>query len=128
VVINPLFLAPALEAGAESDRKEESIMRQYETLMLFSPEMLGERRQEILAMMTGIVEQAGGKILEEDDWGMRTLAYPVHKQTRGHYVRLEYAAPGQVVAEMERNLRITDGVFKFLSVKLADTIEESKEN
>ncbi|HDQ41201.1 MAG TPA: 30S ribosomal protein S6 [Desulfonatronum sp.] len=103
-------------------------MRQYETLMLFSPEMLGERRQEILAMMTGIVEQAGGKILEEDDWGMRTLAYPVHKQTRGHYVRLEYAAPGQVVAEMERNLRITDGVFKFLSVKLADTIEESKEN
>lgn len=103
-------------------------MRQYETLMLFSPEMLGERRQEILAMMSGIVERAGGKILLEDDWGMRTLAYPVRKQTRGHYVRLEFAAPGEVVAEMERNLRITDGVFKFLFVKLAETFEETQEN
>lgn len=95
-------------------------MRQYETLMLFSPEMPGERCQEILAMMSGIVERAGGKVLTEDDWGMRTLAYPVRKQTRGHYVRLEYAAPGEAVAEMERNLRIAEGVFKFLSVKLAD--------
>lgn len=103
-------------------------MRQYETLMLFSPEMPGERRQEILAMMTGIVERAGGKILTEDDWGMRTLAYPVRKQTRGHYVRLEYAAPGEAIAEMERNLRITDGVFKFLSVKLAETFEEIQES
>lgn len=103
-------------------------MRQYETLMLFSPEMPGERRQEILATMTGIVERAGGKVLIEDDWGMRTLAYPVRKQTRGHYVRLEYVAPGEAVAEMERNLRIAEGVFKFLSVKLADTYEEVKEN
>ncbi len=103
-------------------------MRQYETLMLFSPEMPGERCQEILAMMSGIVERAGGKVLIEDDWGMRTLAYPVRKQTRGHYVRLEYAAPGEAVAEMERNLRIAEGVYKFLSVKLADTYAEAKEN
>jgi small subunit ribosomal protein S6 len=120
-----LFLAPALEAGAEPDREEELIMRQYETLMLFSPEMPGERRQEILEMMTGIVERVGGKILTEDDWGMRALAYPVHKQTRGHYVRLEYAASGEAVAEMERNLRIADGVFKFISVKLADTYQDA---
>ena len=103
-------------------------MRHYETLMLFSPEMPGERRQEILAGMSGIVERDGGKVLAEDDWGMRTLAYPVSKQIRGHYVRLEYAASGSVVAEMERNLRITDGVFKFLSVKLADAYQEPKEN
>jgi len=103
-------------------------MRQYETLMLFSPEMPGERCQEILAIMSGIVERAGGKVLIEDDWGMRTLAYPVRKQTRGHYVRLEYAAPGEAVAEMERNLRIAEGVYKFLSVKLADTYAEAKEN
>lgn len=103
-------------------------MRQYETLMLFSPEMLGERRQEILSMMSGIVERAGGKILLEDDWGMRMLAYPVRKQIRGHYVRLEYLAPGEVVAEMERNLRIAEGVYKFISVKLADSYQEPRES
>ncbi|GAB6061078.1 30S ribosomal protein S6 [Desulfonatronum parangueonense] len=103
-------------------------MRHYETLMLFSPEMTGESRQEVLANMTAIVERDNGKILVEDDWGMRTLAYPVNKHTRGHYVRLEFTAPGTVVAEMERNLRITDGVYKFLSVKLADTYQEPKES
>lgn len=103
-------------------------MRRYETLMLFSPEMPGERCQEILAMMSGIVERTGGKVLTEDDWGMRTLAYPVHKQTRGHYFRLEYTAPGETVAEMERNLRITEGVYKFISVKLAETREDAKED
>lgn len=99
--------------------------RQYETLMLFSPDMPGERRQEILEMITGIIDRAGGKVLDEDDWGMRSLAYPVRKQTRGHYVRLEYAAPNEVVAEAERNLRIAEGVFKFITVKLADTYQES---
>lgn len=100
-------------------------MREYETLMLFSPEMPGERLQEILAMISGIVERGGGKVLQEDDWGMRTLAYPVRKQTRGHYVRLEYAVPGEVIAEIERNLRIAEGVFKFVSVKLADSFQEA---
>jgi len=103
-------------------------MRHYETLMLFSPEMPGERRQEVLAGISAIVVREGGTILVEDDWGMRTLAYPVRKQTRGHYFRLEFAAPGTTVIELERNLRITDGVYKFLSVKLADTYEAPKES
>ena len=57
-------------------------------------------------------------------WGMRDLAYPVRKQMRGYFVRLEYVAPGDTVAELERVIRISDGVFKFITVKLADTVEE----
>ena len=59
-----------------------------------------------------------------DHWGMRDLAYPVRKQMRGYFVRLEYVAPGDTVAELERVIRISDGVFKFITVKLADTVEE----
>jgi small subunit ribosomal protein S6 len=40
--------------------------------------------------------------------------------TRGYYVRLEFALPGEAVAELERIIRITDGIFKFVTVKLAD--------
>ena len=43
---------------------------------------------------------------------------------RGYFVRLEYVAPGDTVAELERVIRISDGVFKFITVKLADTVEE----
>ena len=91
----------------------------YETLVLLSPELAEDNRKEILETLTGIVDREGGNMVETDDWGMRTLAYPVEKQTRGYYVRLVYDAPGALVAELERNIRITDGIFKFMTVKLA---------
>lgn len=91
----------------------------YETLVLLSPELAEDNRKEILTNLTSIVESEGGKMVETDDWGMRQLAYPVEKQTRGYYVRLVYDAPGALVAELERKIRITDGIFKFMTVKLA---------
>lgn len=97
-------------------------MRKYETLLLFSPELASENLQEILENLKGVVEREQGSILTLDDWGMRDLAYMVRKQTRGHYVRLEYALPPAGVAELERIVRITDGILKFVSVKLADKI------
>ena len=63
-------------------------------------------------------------MLAVDHWGMRDLAYPVRKQMRGYYVRLEYAAPSTLVAELERIIRITDGIFKFITVRLADEVAE----
>ncbi|MBD5558246.1 MAG: 30S ribosomal protein S6 [Desulfovibrio sp.] len=95
-------------------------MRKFETLLLLSPELSAESREGILAALTGIVEREGGKMLEVDQWGMRDLAYPVKKLMRGFYVRLVYEAPAPLVAELERNIRITDGIFKFITVKLAD--------
>jgi small subunit ribosomal protein S6 len=91
----------------------------YETLVLLSPELAEDNRKEILEGLTTIVEREGGKMVETDDWGMRQLAYPVQKQTRGYYVRLVYTAPNALVAELERNIRITDGIFKFMTVKQA---------
>lgn len=95
-------------------------MRKFETLLLLSPELSAESREGILAALTGIIEREGGKMVEVDQWGMRDLAYPVHKLMRGFYVRLVYEAPAALVAELERNIRITDGIFKFITVKLAD--------
>ncbi len=95
-------------------------MRLYETLLLFSPELASDARQEILDNLTGIIEREEGKPLTVDDWGMRDLSYIVRKQARGHYVRLEYAAPAKTIAELERIIRITDGIMKFVTVKLAD--------
>jgi small subunit ribosomal protein S6 len=102
-------------------------MRKYETLILFSPDLNSEERQAILNDLTGVVSTYSGQVIETDDWGLRELAYPVQKYTRGHYVRLEYGASGDVVHELERKLRIAEGVFKFLSVKLADAFQPAEE-
>ena len=99
-------------------------MRKFETLLLLSPELSSEVRASLLESLKGVIEREGGKVLAEDLWGMRDLAYPVKKQMRGFYVRLEYAGPGALVAELERNIRIAEGIFKFVTVKLADAVEE----
>ena len=93
-------------------------MRKFETLLLLSPELAADAREALLGTFTGVIERAGGRFTA-DHWGMRDLAYPVRKQ-----MRLEYIAPGDTVAELERIIRISDGAFKFLTVKLADAAEE----
>ncbi|MDL2209237.1 30S ribosomal protein S6 [Desulfovibrio sp. OttesenSCG-928-O18] len=100
-------------------------MRKFETLLLLSPELTVDARDGVIAALVAIIEREGGKMLATDPWGMRDLAYPVNKQMRGFYVRLEYAAPGALIAELERNIRITDGIYKFTTVKLADSVEEA---
>ncbi|MDR2574458.1 MAG: 30S ribosomal protein S6 [Desulfovibrio sp.] len=95
-------------------------MRKFETLLLLSPELSAEHRETLVSALTGVIEREGGVVVEVDNWGMRDLAYPVRKQMRGFYIRLEYQAEAALVAELERNIRISDGIFKFITVKLAD--------
>ncbi len=103
------------------------MLQKYETLLLMSPELGSEARQELLDNVSGIIDRDGGKVLVVDDWGIRDLAYPVQKVMRGYYTRLEFALPGEAVTELERNIRIADGIFKFMTVKLADIYEPEGE-
>jgi small subunit ribosomal protein S6 len=105
--------------------KGEEHMRKFETMLLLSPELAGEARESVLAALLGVIEREGGKLVIADHWGMRDLAYPIKKQNRGYYVRLEYLAPGKLVAELERNIRITEGIFRFVTIKLEQNAEEA---
>ena len=97
-------------------------MRKFETLLLLSPELSAENREGIVNTLTAVIEREKGAMEEVDNWGMRDLAYPVRKLMRGFYVRLVYQAPAELIVELERNIRITDGIFKFVTVKLADEV------
>ena len=97
-------------------------MRKFETLLLLSPELSAENREGIISTLTAVIEREKGAMEEVDNWGMRDLAYPVRKLMRGYYVRLVYNAPAELIAELERIVRITDGIFKFVTVKLADEV------
>lgn len=99
----------------------------YEELLLLSPELGVDECHEIVNNLRAVVEREGGTVLKVDDWGVKDTAYPVRKLNRGRYIRLELDMPGKAVAELERNIRIADGVFKFITVKLADTVAEATE-
>ncbi|GAB6112621.1 30S ribosomal protein S6 [Desulfomicrobium salsuginis] len=102
-------------------------MTRYEELLLLSPELGTDECREIINNLSAVVEREGGSVLKIDDWGVKDTAYPVRKFNRGRYIRMEMSMPGKAVAELERNVRIADGVFKFITVKLADTPVETIE-
>lgn len=98
-------------------------MRKFETLLLLSPELSADSREALLTKLAGIIEKTNGTVTF-DHWGMRELAYPVQKHMRGYYVRLEYITSGDTIEELERIIRISNGIFKFMTVKLEDSVEE----
>ncbi len=104
-------------------------MRTFETLVLLSPELSSDKREGVIASLKDIIERNGGQVQDIDQWGMRDLAYPVRKQMRGFYVRLVYAGPGALVAELERNIRIAaESIYKFLTVRLEEDAEPEKKD
>src|SRR6202011_3463143 len=74
----------------------------------------------------GLSTPGGGERLETDEWGLRELAYRIHNERRGYYVRLDYAATGPVMNEVERNLKLSDSVLRYLSVLLDSEVDTAK--
>ncbi len=91
----------------------------YETVFITRPEMSDEALKALQDRVSSVVTQYQGEIVLNEDWGKRKLAYPISKETRGHYTYVAYQAKGEVVAEVERNLRLNEHVLRFLSVNLA---------
>ena len=103
------------------------MLRKYEVLLVLSPELASDSRKAIVEGVVAIIDREGGNLDEIDDWGSRQLAYPVQNQSRGYYVRVVFNAPAPLVAELERNIRITEGIFKFVTVKLDETVQAKEE-
>ncbi|MEN9722952.1 MAG: ribosomal protein [Pseudomonadota bacterium] len=90
----------------------------YETTFITKSEMSDEALQALKARLTAVLGQFGGELVLSEDWGKRKLAYPISKEVRGQYTYFVYTGKGDVVHEMERNLRLNDQVLRFLSVNL----------
>jgi len=95
-------------------------MRPYETLVVLSS-TLGAEQGPLVQRCADIIKAQGGAVSASHDWGSRKLAYPIAKENDGHYYLIEYEAPPEVVAELERNLRIVDGVLRYMTVQQEHT-------
>lgn len=100
-------------------------MRRYETTYILRPNLGEEQFSEIIERTNKIVKGDGGAIINLERWGSKKLAFEIKKEAFGHYVYFDYAAVGSTVQEMERIFRIDDRVLRFLTVKLADAIDEA---
>ncbi len=85
----------------------------YELLYIIDPDKNEEETAALVEKFKTLVEQ-NGTVQEVDEWGRRKLAYPVNDKPEGYYVLVKFQAPPQFPAELDRVLRITEGVMRSL--------------
>jgi small subunit ribosomal protein S6 len=91
-------------------------MRQYETGFVLSPSLSDEETDGFIKQMAEVVAQKKGRMIKQDVWGKRKLAYPIKRFHEGTYVFFLYEGPGDVSQELERRFKQTDTVIRFLTV------------
>lgn len=101
-------------------------MRRYETIFILRSDLGETQVKDSIRRFEGLIAAGGGEMLETDEWGFRELAYRIHNEHRGYYIRLDYAASGPVMNEVERNLKLSDSVLRYLSVLLDVEVDTAK--
>jgi len=99
------------------------LSHEYETLLIVRPDIEDAAVFGIAEKVEAVLTENGGHILDREDWGKRKLSYPIKKHQKGHYIRMNYLSPAELVAEIERRIRIEDDVVRFMTVRLADAVD-----
>ena len=100
--------------------------RIYEILFIADPN-LGEPEVDTLTThVQGFVEQAGGKLQKVEKWGKKRLAYDVGRHREGSYVLEVAEGKGGLIKEVERRLKVTDGIIRFLTVRVDEELRKAE--
>ena len=100
--------------------------RTYEILFIADPN-LGEPEVDALtAHVQSYVEKEGGKVEKVEKWGKKRLAYLVKRHREGSYVLLVAAGGPDMMKEVERRIRVTDGVIKFMTVRVDEDLKKAE--
>jgi small subunit ribosomal protein S6 len=93
--------------------------KRYETVFILTPVLSDDQAKEAAKKFKKTITDLGGKIVNEEHWGLRKLAYPIQKKTTGFYHLLEFAGEGQeIVNQLELIFKRDERVLRFLTVAL----------
>lgn len=91
-------------------------MRKYEAVFIFAPSVDEETRNGVIEKFKGIIE-TNGSLIGIDEWGSRKLAYEINDLTEGYYILLNLEAESEVIDELTRVTKITDGIIRHMIVR-----------
>ncbi|MFY9288052.1 MAG: 30S ribosomal protein S6 [Alphaproteobacteria bacterium] len=95
----------------------------YESVFIARQDVPAAQVETLTTQFADIVSSQGGKVTKTEQWGLRSLAYRINKNKKGHYVMFNLDAPPAAVAELERNLRLHEDVLRFMTVRVEELEE-----
>ena len=90
----------------------------YEHVMIARQDLSNTQAEGLIEHFSTVLADNGGKVIDAEYWGVRTLAYKINKNRKGHYAYLRTDAPAPAVQEMERLMRLHEDVMRVLTVKV----------
>jgi small subunit ribosomal protein S6 len=93
-------------------------MALYEHVFISRQDLSNAQAEGLIEQFGGILTDNGGTVVESEYWGLKTMAYKINKNRKGHYAYVRSDAPSAAVQEMERLMRIHDDVMRVLTIKL----------
>ena len=93
-------------------------MNQYETVFILTPVLSDVQMKEAVDKFKGILTAEGAEIVNEENWGLKKLAYPIEKKSTGFYQLIEFKAEPTVIEKLEVNYRRDERVIRYLTTKL----------
>lgn len=90
----------------------------YESVYIARPDISATQVEALTADWTKILEENGGKVTKDEYWGLKSLAYRIKKNRKGHYSLMNIDAPAAALAELERNMRLNEDVLRYMSIRV----------
>ncbi|MBI2955662.1 MAG: 30S ribosomal protein S6 [Chloroflexi bacterium] len=95
-------------------------MRDYELVFIVNPQIVEEDLEGVIKKVSQLISNSGGEVTEVNPWGRRRLAYPINRFREGTYVTTKLRLNPASASELERNLKLTEEVIRYLLVKIGD--------
>ncbi|KYC40151.1 30S ribosomal protein S6 [Scytonema hofmannii PCC 7110] len=89
----------------------------YETMYILRPDLTDEQVEQAIAKYENLLREKGSENIQIQNRGKRRLAYEIGRQRDGVYIQMNYTAPGNAIAVMERAMRLSEEVIRYLTVK-----------
>jgi small subunit ribosomal protein S6 len=99
-------------------------MRVYEELFIVKPDAPEEEVDAYIGQIKDLIVSGNGTVEKADKWGVRKLAYRVQKYGEGLYVLIQFSSSPDLVKEIERRMRVTDFVIKFITVRIDEKVKK----
>jgi small subunit ribosomal protein S6 len=90
----------------------------YEHVFISRQDLSNTQAEALIEEFSNVLSENGGSVVEQEYWGVKTMAYKVNKNRKGHYAFLKTDAPSAAVQEMERLMRLHEDVMRVLTIKV----------
>ncbi len=100
-------------------------MRVYEVMFIISPNTEESDVETLITQLSDVVTNQGGNVAKIDRMGRRRLAYPIQKFTEGYYAVFTVEGTGSEIAELERRMRVTDAVIRYITVRIDQELKRA---